>query len=63
MTNRDKRGARACAQCGEVMHLPEWSEYLNQTSIRHLWKCEGCGYTFETIVRLAIEAEAVEAAA
>ena len=25
--------------------------------------CEGCGYAFETIVRLAIEAEGVEAAA
>ena len=63
MMNREKRGARECAQCGELMHLPEWSEYMNKTSIRHLWKCEGCGYAFETIVRLAIEAEGVEAAA
>ena len=37
-----------CAQCGEALHLPEWSEYPDQNSVRHLWKCEACDYAFET---------------
>ena len=37
-----------CAQCGEALHLPEWSEYPDQNSVRHLWKCETCDYAFET---------------
>jgi len=38
-----------CAQCGEALHLPEWSEYRDKNSVRHLWKCETCDYAFETI--------------
>ena len=26
-----------CAQCGEVMFMPEWSEYLSEHRVRHLW--------------------------
>ena len=39
-----------CARCGEQLYLPEWSEYLDQNSVRHLWKCETCDYAFETTV-------------
>jgi len=39
-----------CAQCGEHLYLPEWSEYLDQSSVRHIWKCETCDYAFETTV-------------
>jgi len=39
-----------CAQCGEAMFLPEWSEYLDRHRVRHLWECEACGYKFETLV-------------
>ena len=40
-----------CAQCGEALYLPEWSEYRDKNSVRHLWKCEACDYAFETTVR------------
>ena len=39
-----------CAQCGEALFLPEWSEYLDRHRVRHLWECEACGYKFETLV-------------
>jgi ribosomal protein S27AE len=39
-----------CAQCGETIFLPEWSEYLDRQRVRHLWECEACGYKFETLV-------------
>jgi hypothetical protein len=44
------RLSNACAQCGEVMFLPEWSEYMSERQVRHLWICDCCGYRFETIV-------------
>lgn len=40
-----------CAQCGEQIFAPDWSEYLDDRKIRHLWSCEACGYTFETTAR------------
>ena len=39
-----------CAQCGDIIFLPEWSEYLDRHRVRHLWECEACGYKFETLV-------------
>ena len=42
-----------CAQCGELIFLPEWSEYLDRHRVRHLWECEACGYKFETLVSFA----------
>jgi hypothetical protein len=32
------------------MFLPEWSEYVSDQRVRHLWVCDACGYRFETIV-------------
>ena len=26
-----------CAQCGDIIFLPEWSEYLDRHRVRHLW--------------------------
>ena len=40
-----------CAQCGDELYLPEWSEYRDKNSVRHLWKREVCDYAFETTVR------------
>lgn len=51
------RPTDCCDQCGEPMFLPEWSEYLSERRVRHLWSCEACGYRFETTVTFA-EAEA-----
>jgi hypothetical protein len=42
-----------CAQCGDTIFLPEWSEYLARHRVRHLWECESCGYKFETLVSFA----------
>jgi primosomal protein N' len=42
-----------CAQCGEPIYVPEWSEYLESHRARHLWQCEDCGHSFETTVRFA----------
>jgi rubrerythrin len=42
-----------CAQCGERLFVPEWSEYLDDRHARHVWRCEECGYSFETTVRFA----------
>jgi transcription elongation factor Elf1 len=44
-----------CAQCGKQLLVPEWSEYVDDRRIRHLWKCEACGYAFETTVSYAAE--------
>ena len=45
-----------CAQCGDTIFLPEWSEYLDKACIRHLWQCEACGYAFETTIVYSSEA-------
>jgi RNase P subunit RPR2 len=47
---RYPRLSNYCAQCGEVMFMPEWSEYLSEHRVRHLWTCDSCGYRFETVV-------------
>jgi hypothetical protein len=43
-----------CAQCGNALIAPVWSEYLGERRIRHLWNCEACGYEYETRVYLAL---------
>jgi ribosomal protein S27AE len=47
-----------CAQCGEVMFMPEWSEHMSENRVRHLWTCDACGYRFETVVAFAETATA-----
>jgi ribosomal protein S27AE len=49
----EARSVNMCAQCGESIFLPEWSEYLNKHRVRHLWECDACGYKFETLVSFA----------
>jgi len=39
-----------CAQCGEALFAPEWSEYFDDRRIRHFWSCDSCDYRFETMV-------------
>jgi hypothetical protein len=39
-----------CAQCGKTLFAPEWSEYLDDRRVRHLWSCEACDYQFESLV-------------
>lgn len=42
-----------CAQCFARIYAAEWSEYLDECHVRHLWACEACGYRFETLVKFA----------
>jgi transcription elongation factor Elf1 len=44
------RLANTCAQCGKAMFMPNWSEYVNERRMRHVWECEACGYKYETVV-------------
>lgn len=55
---RRPRSQIACAQCGEALFMPEWSELVDERRVRHLWQCDTCGYAFETTVRFAEVAEA-----
>jgi len=50
------RAQLECAQCGNSLFLPEWSELVDDLRVRHLWECDACGYAFETTVRLAVAA-------
>jgi ribosomal protein L37AE/L43A len=45
-----------CAQCGENLIAPIWSEYVAERCVRHVWSCEACGYEFETTVYLRASA-------
>ncbi len=42
-----------CAQCGDALLGPEWSEHVSERCIRHFWSCDACGYQFETTVVLS----------
>lgn len=50
------RAVVACAQCGEHLFVPEWSEHVDARRVRYLWACESCGYAFETTVRVSAAA-------
>jgi ribosomal protein S27AE len=45
-----------CAECGNSLFMPEWSELVDERRVRHLWQCDACGYAFETTVRFAAAA-------
>jgi hypothetical protein len=37
-----------CAECGESLIAPDWSEYLSERLVLNLWSCPKCGCRFET---------------
>ena len=43
-----------CAQCRNLLIAPVWSEHLSERRVRHLWECDACGYSYETMVYLAV---------
>ena len=45
-----ERPTVACAQCGRRIYTADWSEYLDDRHVRHLWACETCDYRYETLV-------------
>jgi ribosomal protein L37AE/L43A len=32
-----------------MIYAAEWSEPVDERRVRHLWECNDCGYTFETM--------------
>jgi predicted RNA-binding Zn-ribbon protein involved in translation (DUF1610 family) len=50
----DAQGVRSerfpCAQCGDALVAPQWSEHVSEHCVRHLWSCDECGYEFETSI-------------
>jgi hypothetical protein len=48
----------SCAQCGDSLFAAEWSEYLDDCRIRHLWSCDRCDYEFETTACYAVPSQA-----
>ena len=53
-----ERIANQCAQCGNLLIAPVWSQHLSESRVRHLWNCDVCDYTYETMVYLAVRARA-----
>jgi uncharacterized Zn finger protein len=55
MTDARKQTSKfnSCAQCGDTLFAPVWSEYVKERCVRHLWNCDACGYAYETMVYLA----------
>lgn len=43
-------GKNHCPQCNACLIAPDWSECLDDRSVRHSWSCDDCGYQFETTV-------------
>ena len=46
-TTKFKRPITECAQCGERLLMPGWSENVDVRRVRHLWECKACDYAFE----------------
>jgi len=46
-----------CAQCGDLLFAPVWSEFVKERCVRHLWSCDACGYAYETTVYFSPQAE------
>ena len=47
-----------CAQCGDTLMAPDWSEHVSERCVRHIWACDACGYQFETTVYFRSDADA-----
>ena len=54
-TNEQKENIKfnRCAQCGDMLFAPVWSEFVKERCVRHLWSCDACGYAYETTVYFA----------
>jgi hypothetical protein len=46
----DRVSVSKCAQCGDGMIAPEWSEHVSDHCVRNFWSCETCGYRFEDTI-------------
>ena len=55
---QSERISNQCAQCGNLLFAPVWSEQLSERRVRHLWNCEACDYSYVTMVYLAVRVRA-----
>ncbi len=59
VSNRRAGFGTTCAQCGDLLIAPEWSEYEDDQHVLNLWSCTKCGCQFETEAFLPSIAESV----
>jgi ribosomal protein L37AE/L43A len=46
-----------CAQCGEALIAPDWSEFVSERLVLNLWSCTKCGDRFQTEAYMPAGAE------
>ena len=56
VSNRRSTFGINCAECGSELIAPEKSEYSDGGHIRHLWLCQKCSATFESLALIRTEA-------
>jgi hypothetical protein len=49
----------SCVECGNDLIAPEKSEHLEDTRIRHIWRCQKCRVRFEAFLRFPAKAKSV----
>ena len=60
---RDMPKQNPCAQCGELIAVPDWVEEQEDRTV-YLWRCRACDYRFEAVAYFSeerIEQEALAA--
>jgi len=50
------RSGMACNECNDLLVAPEWSAYVSNHEVRHVWFCDNCGHEIETVVNPRINA-------
>ncbi len=48
VTTSDLPRHNPCAQCGEPIAAPDWTE-AGPRRVSYLWNCRSCGYRFEAV--------------
>ena len=54
MDNRVRSGM-VCSECNDLLVAPEWSAYVSNHEVRHVWFCENCGHEIEMAVNLRFD--------
>ena len=39
-----------CGKCGELLIAPDYSEFVDEYRVRHIWTCVPCDYSFEATI-------------
>ena len=49
------RYGMACVECNDLLIAPNWSAYVSNHEVRHLWCCEECRREIEMAVNLGFD--------